>query len=83
MAEVKHSGKSMEQKISDRLKPSCSPDADIQVTKGSGPTRTVTAIHHSGQGGAAQRVDLEKGGIKSGLGNPGEGSITGHKRDVV
>jgi hypothetical protein len=39
---------SMEQRIANRLKPSCGGDADVEVTKGSGPTRTVTAIHHSG-----------------------------------
>jgi hypothetical protein len=70
MAENKLTGKSMEQRIADRLKPSCG-DADVQVTHGSGPTRTVTAIHH---GGTARQ---------HGSGNPGEGDIHGHKRGVV
>jgi hypothetical protein len=70
MVEVKHSGKSMEQRVADRLKPSCG-DADVQVTHGTGPTRTVTAIHHSGS--AKQH----------GAGHPGEGDIDGRKRDTV
>ena len=70
MVEIKHSGKSMEQRIADHLKPSCG-DADVQVTKGTGPTRTVTAIHHSG---SAKR---------HGEGNPGEGDIRGNRREVV
>jgi hypothetical protein len=50
MAEVIQSGKSDAQRIADRLKPSCSPDAvTTYVTIGSGPTRTVTSIHRSGQ----------------------------------
>jgi len=49
MVETKLSGKSMEQRISDRLKPSCDHDmAETVVQKGTGPTRTVTAIHPSG-----------------------------------
>jgi hypothetical protein len=67
MVEIKHSGKSMEQRVSDRLKPSCG-DADVQVTKGSGPTRTVTAIHYSG---SAKR----HGGPSE-----GEGNISGGRR---
>lgn len=70
MVETKLSGKSMEQRISDRLKPSCG-DADVQVTKGTGPTRTVTAIHHSGH-------QAQHGGP-----NKGEGSIDGKPRGVV
>ena len=47
--EVKHSGKSMEQRIHDRLKPSGGQDCgDGRVTKGEGPTRTITTVHHSG-----------------------------------
>jgi hypothetical protein len=72
MVEVKlSSGKSMEQRIADRLKPSCGGDYDVEATTGSGPTRCVTAIHYSGQ--AAQH----------GSGNPGEGDIHGNKRGVV
>jgi hypothetical protein len=47
--EVKHSGKSMDQRIRDRLNPSCSPGADVHISQGEGPTRVHTAIHHSGQ----------------------------------
>ena len=50
MVEVKLSNsKSEAQRIADRLKPSCSPAAQsAQVTHGTGPTRAVTSIHHSG-----------------------------------
>jgi hypothetical protein len=61
---------SMEQRIRDRLKPSCD-NADVRVTQGEGPTRVETAIHH---GGTARR---------HGQPNPGEGDITGRKRTVV
>jgi len=47
--EVKHSGKTMEQRIADRLKNSGDPRADVHVQKGEGPTRTHTNIHHAGQ----------------------------------
>jgi hypothetical protein len=44
-----HSGATAEQRIANRLKPSAGDDAgDVQTTKGTGPTRTVTSIHHSG-----------------------------------
>jgi hypothetical protein len=46
--EVKHSGKSMEQRIADRLKPSGDPRADYHTQKGDGPTRTHTFGHHAG-----------------------------------
>ena len=46
--EVRHSGKSMEQRIADRLKPSGDPRADHHVVHGTGPTRTHTFIHHPG-----------------------------------
>jgi hypothetical protein len=40
---------SMEQRISDRLKPSAGEGSgDVQVTKGSSPSRTVTTTHLSG-----------------------------------
>jgi len=46
--EVKYSGKSMEQRVADRLKNSGDPRADVHVQKGEGPTRTHTNIHHAG-----------------------------------
>jgi hypothetical protein len=46
--EIKHSGKSMEQRIADRLKPSGDPRADHHAVHGTGPTRTHTFIHHPG-----------------------------------
>jgi hypothetical protein len=71
MVEVKHSGKSMEQRVADRLKNSGdTAHADHHAVHGTGPTRTHTQIHNS-------RVQ------QYGEGNPGEGSITGQKRDVV
>jgi hypothetical protein len=83
MGEVKLTGKPMHERIADHLKSSCSPEADVHTQQGTGPTRVHTALHFKGQGASAQRVDLEKGGIKAGLGNPGEGSIIGTKRGVV
>jgi hypothetical protein len=71
MTEVKHSGKSMEQRIADRLRSSCDPGADIHSKQGEGPTRVHTAIHH---GGTARQ---------HGIGNPGEGDIDRHKRGTV
>jgi len=39
---------SMAERVSKRLKPSCDvKNADEYVVKGTGPTRTATAIHHS------------------------------------
>jgi hypothetical protein len=46
--EVRHSGKSMEQRIADRLKNSGDPRADHHAVQGTGPTRTHTNIHHAG-----------------------------------
>ena len=44
-----HAGATPEARIANRLKPSAGDDCgDVQVTKGTGPTRTVTSIHHSG-----------------------------------
>jgi hypothetical protein len=59
MPEVKLSGPPMGQRIGDRLRNSGGGDADVIVTKGTGPTRTVTNIHHTrntahGPGGAAK-----------------------------
>jgi len=71
MVETKLSGKSMEQRIADRLKSSCDPGADVHSKQGEGPTRVHTSIHH---GGTAR---------KHGSVNPGEGDIDGHKRGVV
>jgi hypothetical protein len=51
-----HAGNTAEQRIANRLKPSAGSDCgDVQVTKGSGPNRTITTIHHSaGQQKSAQ-----------------------------
>jgi hypothetical protein len=39
---------SMAERVSKRLRPSCdTKNADVFVQKGTGPTRTATAIHHS------------------------------------
>jgi hypothetical protein len=68
MVEIKHSGKSMDQRVADRLKNSGdTAHADNSVVHGTGPVRTHTNIHHS-------RVQ------QYGEGHPGEGSITGEKR---
>jgi hypothetical protein len=53
------SGKgSMEQRIANRLKPSNAPGADHTVHQGSGPTRTVTTVHH----GANHTKPQDEGG---------------------
>jgi hypothetical protein len=68
MVEIKHSGKSMEQRVADRLKSSGDVGhADVHAVHGTGPTRAHTHIHHS-------RV------TSYGADNPGEGSITGERR---
>jgi hypothetical protein len=59
MVEIKHSGKSMEQRVADRLKNSGSPEADHHVVHGTGPTRTHTNIHSTGH--VLQRGADEKG----------------------
>jgi hypothetical protein len=63
--EIKLSGKSMEQRIADRLKPSGigrGTQPDHMVTHGSGPTRTVTSINHSaGHVPLPGRGDKEQG----------------------
>jgi hypothetical protein len=59
---------SMEQRIANRLKPSCDYDADVRTTQGSGPTRVHTAIHHSGSAKRHGEV------------NKGEGDINGRPR---
>jgi hypothetical protein len=48
MRDVRYRGKSPEQRIADRLKPSGEGlGADHHVVKGTGPTRTHTFVHHS------------------------------------
>jgi hypothetical protein len=72
MVELKHSGKSMEQRVADRLKNSGdTANADHSVVHGTGPTRTHTNIHH---GGTAKQ---------HGPDHKGEGDITGRPRGVV
>jgi hypothetical protein len=73
MTEVKydkthHSGATPEARISNRLRNSGGEEADHIVQKGSGPTRTITNIHHPG---SARR---------HGSVNPGEGDIDGDPR---
>jgi hypothetical protein len=71
MPEVKHSGKSMEQRVADRLKNSGdTANAQHSVVHGTGPTRTYTNIHHS-------RVH------EHGAPNKGEGDINNKPRGVV
>jgi hypothetical protein len=56
--EVKHSGKSMEQRVADRLKSSGDPRADVITKHGEGPTRVFHHIHNAGhvvQPGTAAR----------------------------
>jgi hypothetical protein len=56
--EVKHSGKSMDQRVADRLKPSGDPRAEHHTQQGSGPTRVHHFIHNAGhvvQPGTAAR----------------------------
>jgi hypothetical protein len=58
MAEVRYRGKSPEQRIEDRLKPSGEGlGADHHIVKGSGPTRTHTFIHHSAAEHGTKRRD--------------------------
>jgi hypothetical protein len=78
-----HSGATPEARIAARYRNSGSPTADHVVQTGNSPNRLFTNIHSHGQGGASRRIDLEKGGIKSGLGAPEEPGIDGRKRDVV
>jgi hypothetical protein len=46
--EVKLSGKSMEQRIADRLKSSGDPRAEVVTKHGEGPTRVFHHVHNSG-----------------------------------
>jgi hypothetical protein len=71
MVEVKHSGKSMDQRIADRLKNSGDTvHADHHSVHGTGPTRAHTQIHNSRN-------------QQYGQGHPGEGDVSGNKRGVV
>jgi hypothetical protein len=47
MPEVRLTGKPLEQRIADRLKPSAGNNsgADVTAVHGTGPTRTITSIH--------------------------------------
>jgi hypothetical protein len=56
--EVKYSNdKSPEQRIRDRLKPSgAGLGADHSTTVGSGPTRTITHVHHGSSQHGANRL---------------------------
>jgi len=68
MVEVKHSGKSMEQRVADRLKTSGDvAHADVHAVHGTGPTRAHNHIHHS-------RV------TSYGEDNKGEGDVFGRPR---
>jgi hypothetical protein len=68
MVEVKHSGKSMEQRVADRLKNSGDVQhADHHAAHGTGPTRTHTNIHDSRN-------------QQYGEDHPGEGDIFGRPR---
>jgi hypothetical protein len=50
-----HAGGTADARISNRLRPSLAPHADTVVTKGSGPTRTISSIHSHGQGAGTGR----------------------------
>jgi len=71
MVETKLTGKSMEQRVADRLKNSGdTKNADHSVVHGTGPTATKTNIHNTRN-------------QQYGDGHPGEGDIYGNKRGVV
>jgi hypothetical protein len=61
MAEVKynphHAGATPEARIANRLRNSGSPDADVCVQKGEGPTRCITNLHPSGTAARHGKVD--------------------------
>jgi hypothetical protein len=48
MVEIKHSGKSMEQRIRDRYKNSGGEEADFTAKVGEGPNRLFHNSHHTG-----------------------------------
>jgi hypothetical protein len=71
MVEVKHSGKSMAQRIADRLKNSGdAAHADHHAVHGTGPERAHTNIHHSRN-------------QQYGEGDPGGLGVTNKPRGVV
>jgi hypothetical protein len=71
MVEIKHSGKSMPERIRDRLKNSGGIEGYTVHTGGDSPQRVFHNIH-------------EKGNVQQrGADNPGEGDIHGNKRGVV
>jgi hypothetical protein len=71
MVEIKHSGKSMDQRVADRLRNSGdAAHADHHNVHGTGPTRAHTNIHHS-------RV------TSYGEDNKGEPGIDGKMRTVA
>ena len=79
-----HSGNTPEARIAARYRNSGdTKNADHVVQTGNSPNRLFTNIHSHGQGGPARRVDLEKGGIKGGLGAPEEPGIDGRRRGTV
>jgi hypothetical protein len=59
MGEVKLTGKPMSERIADHLKSSCSPEADVHVQQGTGPTRVHHAVHLKGN--VMQRGDDVRG----------------------
>jgi len=71
MVETRLTGKSMEQRVADRLKNSGdAKNADHIAVHGTGPTATKTNIHNTRN-------------QQYGTGHPGEGDIYGRKRGVV
>jgi hypothetical protein len=62
MPEIKTSGKSMAQRVTDRLKNSGEgANPDVHVLKGDGPTRTHTNIHHSGKNEGSTSKQNDRG----------------------
>lgn len=66
-----HAGGTPEARIASRLRNSGGEEADHIVQKGSGPTRTFTNVHNSGNA------------RKHGEVHQGEGDINGQRRGVV
>lgn len=72
--QLKHP-KSQDQRIADRLKPSNDmATANVHSVHGTGPTRTHTTVHHSGN---------QAQGPGHGPVNTGEGDITGKPRGAI
>lgn len=62
-----HHPASMEQRVSDKLKPSGDiANADVVVKKGDGPNRTITSIHHGGTARKHGSDDRDAPGIDGG-----------------